>query len=848
MDRSESSNPVASGPTSTTTTTTTDLVKDVPTEDQRRRSVMPGDFPMTPAQDIDEFIGHSIPSSSQPKPLDGSRSAAPTPADDADDADRRDRDEPRFGVNPLPATAGMDNPIHLRPGERVPDPSNFTKSTVLSNVTRDRESYERSGSTPFLPPVVTPQEERMRKGTGVLDLPPITKDLIPESSLPIAPGPDHDTDSGPNISSVAPRSSTVGLASRVPLEPRRHDPAGARPSDDAENVRRTDPDPIISSVAPESSSVPLASPVPVEPRQDASRTPRAHRLGSDTDPGANLLSSVAPESSTVKLASKVPLEPREGASSIPAGHDAGGSNHHGPSISSVAPDASTVGLASDVPLEPRQGSFVTLPPDRGPGTWNDRGPSLSSVGPTSSTVALASAVPIQSRPDSARLSKARGPPDDDDDVSQGRRPATSSTAPESSVVALASDAPLESREPTSVVPRLVEESQPKAHVDSEPSPSSEAVAEKHAVERELGRRVHELPPTSEGVAGDPTRPISNPPASAADPFQSTSTHALSLVGPSSAGVQVLPGSFPGSGGGHDRGADDPVVSGSMAPRDRGGADITSGGGSTRPSPASTSRTVPAMNPAAVPAAVAGVPDVVVRSLRQAHRAPEAAANREAVMEKRQVERELLDDVRPVQTVGDPASTRAAASSEFAPGPTPERMPSSTADDDARSPSSPSPVERHDRSSGARSSVVSSGPSTRALAASATSPATTPSTRSAAHVPARTLNDDDGPVFTESAPGPTVTTAVDKTTTEQVTSHSTPQKAPAPALVSTSTPTAIPVHGHATGPGGSIPTSLASPRTSQQSQATMNSPGSETSKKDKRRSGFFGRIKEKLSKK
>ena len=825
----EASNPVASAPTSAPSppSTTADLAKDVPGPDQRRRSVMPGDFPVTPAQDIGEFIDDSGPASSQPKPLDGSRSTVPTLGHDGGHAHQSHRDEPRFGVNPLPATAGIDNPIRLKPGERVPDPSSFTNSTVRSNVTLDRESYERSESTPFLPPVVTPQEERMRKGTGVLDLSPITKNLIPESSLPIGPGPDIQTDPGPSISSVAPESSTVGLASKVPLEPRRHDPV--RPSEPAGNANRRDPDPVVSSVGPDSSTVGLASSVPVEPRQGSVRTPRADGLGSDQDPAANLLASVTPESSTVKLASQVPLEPRQGSSGMPEGHHgAGVGKGLGPSISSVAPDASTLELASKAPLAPRPGS-ASLPRDHGLGTLEDRGPSISSVGPASSTVGLASQVPIEPRPDPAPgLSKGLDPDDETDDKRPG--PTTSSAAPKSSIVGLASDASLEPREPASGVPRLVEESQQRAHVDPEASASSEAVAEKHAVEQELARRVHELPPTSEGVGGDSTR--ANPEA-AVNTLQSTSGPAFPSVGASSAGFSVLPGSFPGSG--DDRGVDTAVVSGSMAPRDVGGAKTTSES-STRRLPASISPTVPETSTATDQGAMAGVPDVVVRSLERAHQAPEAAANSEAVIEKQQVERELLEDVELDQSVGDPAPTQSAALSQFAPGPTPGRMQSSTR-------SIPSPVEPHQQSSGARSSHVDPGPLTRGLAASATFPATTPLAKSAARVSASTPNSES--VIRESTPAPTVTTGVDRTTTEQVT---TPQKAPTPAPVPIPTSTATPVQAHAASASGSVPTSSASTPTSQHGQAVMNSPGSETSKKDRRRSGFFGRLKDKLSKK
>jgi len=78
--------------------------------------------------------------------------------------------------------------VNVAPGQKIPDASTLTGNTIHSNVRTDKESYDNSGAfgnAPVLPPVVTPQSERDQKGTGVLDLPPISKNLIPESSLPI---------------------------------------------------------------------------------------------------------------------------------------------------------------------------------------------------------------------------------------------------------------------------------------------------------------------------------------------------------------------------------------------------------------------------------------------------------------------------------------------------------------------------------------------------------------------------------------------------------------------------------------------------------------------------------------
>ncbi|KAI9813316.1 MAG: hypothetical protein M1827_004258 [Pycnora praestabilis] len=130
-----------------------------------------------------------------------------------------------FGIAPLPATSGPGNPIHLQPGELVPEPSEFTANTVGSTVTTDKESYENSGSAlsgaPFLPPVVTPQKEREAQGRDMFGLSPKSNNMIPESSLPMgSDGMFSERDPGFAIQSASPTSTTANLAGQVPLEPR----------------------------------------------------------------------------------------------------------------------------------------------------------------------------------------------------------------------------------------------------------------------------------------------------------------------------------------------------------------------------------------------------------------------------------------------------------------------------------------------------------------------------------------------------------------------------------------------------------------------------------------------------
>ena len=126
--------------------------------------------------------------------------------------------EQTFSVAPLPAFAGAVNPVKVAPGEALPHPSTVTDQTIDSTVRTDKESYEKSGAlghAPSLPLVVTPQSERDENGTGILDLPPVPNNLIPESSLPFAP---VEAAAVPTIQSAGAQSTTAQLAGAVPLE------------------------------------------------------------------------------------------------------------------------------------------------------------------------------------------------------------------------------------------------------------------------------------------------------------------------------------------------------------------------------------------------------------------------------------------------------------------------------------------------------------------------------------------------------------------------------------------------------------------------------------------------------
>lgn len=214
------------------TSTTHELAKDVPLEKAASGEV-PGAFPETPATEPAAFSVNPIPATAgtgNPITL-AAGEKVPEPStitannitsgvhDDVSLVEKSVKPEQTFSVAPIPATAGAGNPVTIPAGEGLPAHESVTGNTINSTVTTDKESYEKSDAgPPVLPPVVTPAAERESKGTGVLDLPPITKNLIPESSLPIGASGVGTSDANPTIQSVGPESTTAQLASQVPLE------------------------------------------------------------------------------------------------------------------------------------------------------------------------------------------------------------------------------------------------------------------------------------------------------------------------------------------------------------------------------------------------------------------------------------------------------------------------------------------------------------------------------------------------------------------------------------------------------------------------------------------------------
>ena len=206
--------------------TTAQLASKVPKEGEREPGPEPSAAspPATPFHDAEEFGVNPVPATAgtgnpvslapgEKVPHPNTLTSNTINSTVRDDPSLKKDDNQTFGVAPLPATTGIGNPVSLQPGEKVPDPSSFTTNTVTSNVTLDKASYENSGATPQA------GAESNTSG-GAFSVPPISKNMIPESSLPMGGQGTAEKDLGPVIQSAGAESSTAALAGQVPKEPR----------------------------------------------------------------------------------------------------------------------------------------------------------------------------------------------------------------------------------------------------------------------------------------------------------------------------------------------------------------------------------------------------------------------------------------------------------------------------------------------------------------------------------------------------------------------------------------------------------------------------------------------------
>jgi hypothetical protein len=216
-----------------------------------------------------------------------------------------------FSVNPIPATAGLGNPIHLAPGDKVPDPCTLTSNTVASTVKLDEASYDKADAA---------VASQVPAGGDAMSVPPIQKGMIPESSLPMGTGP-TDANVGPFISSVGAQSTTAQLAGAVPLEP-------------AANAQT------LQSVGADSTTAQLAGAVPLEPAKDVPEVVAESQHAAHVDPEASANAEAVAEKKQVEaeLVKKVHEEPAAESSAAAAAT---------PQKENVKPEPATATPAAD---------------------------------------------------------------------------------------------------------------------------------------------------------------------------------------------------------------------------------------------------------------------------------------------------------------------------------------------------------------------------------------------------------------------------------------------------------------------------------------------------------------------
>ena len=250
-------------PESTTANLAAQVPKESSSRPQEEKEHIPGSYPQTPGDENQLFrVGSAA--KANDSATKGSTSAS--------NQEAKESETPVFGVNPIPASStGVGNPITLRPGDKVPHPSEITPNTIESTVRTDREAYEADASEPI---------SGNFKSSAAQELP-----KIHDSNLP---GGSKSTDTGVAISSAAPVATTAGLAAAVPLESQKSKNTG-----NSQNNGTVDKD------VPEKVKDSL---------KEAHANPEAAGQHGSGDTGTAAISSAAPVATTAGLAAAVPLE------------------------------------------------------------------------------------------------------------------------------------------------------------------------------------------------------------------------------------------------------------------------------------------------------------------------------------------------------------------------------------------------------------------------------------------------------------------------------------------------------------------------------------------------------------
>ncbi|KAL8800397.1 MAG: hypothetical protein Q9182_005199 [Xanthomendoza sp. 2 TL-2023] len=386
-----------------------------------------------------------------------------------------------------------------------------------------------------------------------------------------------------------------------------------------------------------------------------------------------------------------------------------------------------------------------------------------------------------------------------------------SAGADTSTAALAGNVP---KEPSGL-PQVVQESQHEAGTDGGVGDNRQMVREKSDMEKELESKIPEAPATSEGIAGRETGTTSA--TSGGLPSQDIGTASTS---------EKVAGQGIGSG----------AAAGGISP-------------GSHALPASIQQSINEINKGS--AIDPSVPDIVQKSITQAHFSPEAAGDKTMVDEKSAVEQELLNKVPTENGLGEPASISSAALTGSAPAPT-------SSDTVTPAPASgQNPATTTTTSEESTPLVSSTNEATTKARTSAETPSvpTEPSANAAtATVPTKgaksfqTKPSAPPPAISEPAPtsGAGMTTAAAPATTpatEKAVRKSSDYSRDVSPMTKTdnqSQPMVTTGVGSSTAPQTSQPTSSTAAATP---SSTTSAP---TDKKSKRASGFFGKLKAKFS--
>ncbi|KAL1792626.1 hypothetical protein ACET3X_009133 [Alternaria dauci] len=652
--------------------TTAALAGAVPKESDKEpktdasNSPVPGAFPETPyaetpGSEPQTFNVAPIPATSglgnpiklaPGEPVPEARTLTDNTVDSTVKHDKEPEQEPSaLGISPLPATAGAGNPIHLAPGDKVPDASTFTSNTVDSTVNTDASSYDKADALP--PLAFTPQAERDANG-GMFGLPPVMGNMIPESSLPMGADAKVEQDTGVTIQSSAPHSTTAQLAGQVPKEPR----GVPETVIDSQKEAHVDPE---ASANPE--AVQDKKEVEQELKEVVPEAPAASGDASLSDTAKAAAATVAAGATAgAGLFTAAIYSAKEKAAEV--------TGMNGPSTSTADEVPSVVAESQNTAhAEPEAAASPEVVAEKSvmekellgevPQTNETGEPAPAIAGATTTTTADdVPSVVAESQTAAHVAPEAAASPEAVAEKSAMEQELLSEV-PKTTETGLPA--------PAIAIPAVVSDSQKEAHASPEAASNPEVVAEKTAVESELLR---EVPKTNE--SGEPAPAVSTSTATIAPVPQSetVSPDVPEVVADSQHEAHVSPEAAANSEAVAEKSAVESELLDKLPRSDEAGEPapvLTAATTATAPVAAAAATAIPSgTTTESVNEAVAReVPNVVAESQKEAHASPEAATNTEAVSEKRAMETELLNEVKSTDATGEPAPSAAAGLSDEA---------------------------------------------------------------------------------------------------------------------------------------------------------------------------------------